>query len=102
MRNELAHMMQLANKDKEIYKLKQDVEEVKTQHAEIVASKDAEIARIGIALREVESALALAQDKLASEELQHSKTVELLMKTQYDYHELCNKSWFDSLVCGFN
>lgn len=102
MRNELAHMMQIANKDKEIYQLKQDAEEVKTQHAELVASKDAEIVRIAAALKEVESALTLAQDKLAYEELQHSKTIELLMQTQYNYHELSNKSWFDSLVSTFN
>jgi len=102
MRNELAHMMQIANKDKEIYQLKQDAEEVKTQLADIVASKDADIARIGAALKEVESALTLAQDKLASEELQHSKTIELLMQTQYNYHELSSKSWFDSLVSTFN
>mmetsp|Transcript_19631 Transcript_19631/g.48856 ORF Transcript_19631/g.48856 Transcript_19631/m.48856 type:complete len:228 (-) Transcript_19631:181-864(-) len=100
MRNELAHMMQIANKDKEIYQLKQDAEEIKTQHEEIVASKDAEIARIGAALQQVESALTLAQDKLVSEEMEHSKTIEVLMQTQYNLHELNNKSWFDQLTNG--
>ena len=101
MRNELAHMMQLANKDKEIYQLQQDAEEVKAQHAEIVASKDAEIAKIGKALKEVESALALAENKLAHESLQHSKTIGILMETQVQLHELTNKSWFEPLASFF-
>lgn len=101
MRNELAHMMQIANKDKKIYQLKQDTEEVKIQHAEIVASKDAEIARIESALKEVETALSLAHNKLASEEAEHTNTIEILMQTQYEYHELSNKSWFQPLIRYF-
>lgn len=101
MRNELAHMMQVANKDKEIYEMKQGAEEIKIQHAEIVASKDTEIARIQNTLGEVDLALHLAQAKLASEEREHSKTIELLMETQYDYHELSNRSWFPTVFCNF-
>ena len=100
MRNELAHMMQIANKDKEIYQLTQQAEEIQKQHAQIVAEKDAEIARIASALQEVESVLAQTQDKLALEELEHSKTIEVLMETQYEYHEISNKSWFESLTCA--
>ena len=94
MRNELAHMMQLANKDKEIYQLKQDFEEMKTQQTELLASKEEEITRLGNALVEVESALLQAQAKLSSEEKEHSKTIEVLMATQYEFHEFKNKSWF--------
>lgn len=101
MRNELAHMMQLANKDKEIYQLQQDAEEVKAQHEAIVASKDAEIATISKALQEVEAALALAENKLGNEVMQHSKTIGILMETQVQLHELTNQSWFQPLASLF-
>jgi hypothetical protein len=94
-------MMQIANKDKEIHELKQDAEQMNVQHAEIVASKDAEISRLEKALAEVESCLSLAQNKLASEEEEHSKTIAVLMETQYEFHELNNKSWFQPL-CIFS
>jgi hypothetical protein len=101
MRNELAHMMQLANKDKEIYELKQCAEEMKVQYAEIVASKDTDIARIQSALGEVELALYLAQSKLASEESEHSNTIARLMQTQHDYYELSNQSWLPTIFRNF-
>jgi len=101
MRNELAHMMQLANKDKEIYELKQCAEEMIVQHAEIVASKDTDIARIQSALGEVELALHFAQIKFASEESEHSKTIALLMQTQHNYYELTNQSWLPTIFRNF-
>merc|ERR1711869_32132 len=97
MRNELAHMMQLANKDREIYQLKQDNENIKVQHEESLALKDAEIAKIKKALEEAESALSQAQDKLAVVNEEHSKIIEALMETQHKYHELKNESWMSPL-----
>jgi len=101
MRNELGHMRQIADKEKEIYQVKQEAEKMKIQHAEIVALKDVEIARIKNVVTEVESALSLVENQWAIEESEHSKTIELLMKTQYEYHELNAKSWFQPLCCYF-
>ena len=102
MRNELARMMQIANKDKEICELKERTEEMVVEHAKILASKDAEISSIDNALKEVEGNLLLVQERLASEEMEHSKTIKVLMQTQYDYHELNGKSWFQPLLCFMN
>jgi len=99
MRNELARIMEIAQKDKEICELKERAEEIQEEYARILASKDAEISRIESSLNAVESNLLLVQQKLASEEMEHSKTIEVLMETQYNYHELSGKSWFEPLFC---
>jgi len=101
MRNELAHMMQIGKKENEIFQLKRDAEEIKIQHAEIVASKDATIAMIESAFTEVKSDLSLAENKLVFEEKEHSKTINLLMQTQCDYHELNAKSWYQPMFSYF-
>lgn len=92
MRNELAHMMEIANKDKDIHRLKHDADEMKLQHDEIIESKDVVITKIRTCLTETELALFHAQNKLSNEKQAHTKTVKLLMKTQHDYHELKNSS----------
>jgi hypothetical protein len=99
MRNQLNHMMQLANKDKEIHQLNQAGEDMKTKYSESLASKDVEIAKIKKVLQEVELALSQAENKLASANQEHSKTIEVLMETQVEYHELKTKSWMSPLLC---
>ncbi|MGK3742346.1 MAG: hypothetical protein ACI90V_009202 [Bacillariaceae sp.] len=101
MRNQLNHMMQLANKDKEIHQLNQAGEDMKTKYSESLASKDNEIAKIKKVLQEVEFALSQAENKLASANEEHSKTIEVLMETQVEYHELelKTKSWMSPLLC---
>lgn len=93
MRNHLNQMMQVANKDKEIHQLKQADEDKKVTYSKLLASKDNEIAKIKKVLEEVESALSQAENKLASADEEHSKTIEVLMETQYEYHELKSRSW---------
>lgn len=97
MRNELTHMMQIANKDKEIWELQEATEELRAIHSKELALKDGEIAEMRKVLAELESALSLAGTKLESAEDEHTKTIEVLMKTQYDYHELKNASWFQPM-----
>ena len=99
MRNQLNHMMQLANKDKEIHQLNQAGEDRKTKYSKSLASKDDEIAKIKKVLQEVEFALSQAENKLASANEEHSKTIEVLMETQVEYHELKTKSWMSPLLC---
>ena len=99
MRNQLNHMMQLANKDKEIHQLNQAGEDRKTKYSKALASKDDEIAKIKKVLQEVEFALSQAENKLASANDEHSKTIEVLMETQVEYHELKTKSWMSPLLC---
>jgi len=66
-----------------------------------LASKDDEIAKIKKVLQEVEFALSQAENKLASANEEHSKTIEVLMETQVEYHELelKTKSWMSPLLC---
>ena len=100
MRNELAHMMQIAKKDKDMHRLEYDAHQTKMEHDAVLDSKDAVITKIRKCLNETELALAQAKSKLSNEKKEHSKTIKLLMKTQYDYHELKNSqnSWsFSSL-----
>ena len=99
MRNQLNHMMRLANKDKEIHQLNQAGEDRKTKYSKSLASKDDEIAKIKKVLQEVEFALSQAENKLASANEEHSKTIEVLMETQVEYHELKTKSWMSPLLC---
>lgn len=101
MRNELAHIMQIANKDKEICELKQAAEDMKLQHTHALESKDDEIAKINKIVVDMGSAVSLEGDKLAFAEEEHSKTIAVLMETQYDYHELKTNSWFKPFVCYF-
>jgi hypothetical protein len=99
MRNQLNHMMQLANKDKEIHQLNQAGEDMKTKYSKSLASKNDEIAKIKKVLQEVEFALSQAENKFASANEEHSKTIEVLMETQVEYHELKTKSWMSPLLC---
>jgi len=98
MRNQLNHMMQVANKDKEIHQLKQADEDSKIKNAKLLASKDNEISEIKKVLEEVESALSQTENKLASADEEHSKTIGVLMETQYEYHELKSRSWMSPLL----
>ena len=64
-----------------------------------LALKEDEIAKIKKVLHEVEFALSQAENKLASANDEHSKTIEVLMETQVEYHELKTKSWMSPLLC---
>ena len=88
MRNQLNHMMQLVQKDKEIDSLKASNKEMKSAHAEEMAKKDAEILQLKEALSAVEAALSLAEGEWTALHKEQSKTIEVLMKTQYELHEL--------------
>jgi hypothetical protein len=88
MRNQLSHMMELAQKDKEINALMASNEEMKFVHAEEMAKKEAEILKLREALSAVEAALSKAEGELTSVHNEQSKTIEVLMKTQYELHEL--------------
>jgi len=99
MRNELAHMMQIAIKDKEIHELKQDADDLKVRNQELVASKDVEIMTMKEALVEAESSLSVVKDKLSTEERENAKIIDVLMETQYEFHELKNKSCFAPFFC---
>lgn len=99
MRNELAHLMQIAEKDKEISGLKQAAADMKVEHIEVLKSKDIKITSIYNVVAELELALSAKGEKLALVEKAHSQAIEALMKTQYDYHELKTNSWFTPLLC---
>mmetsp|Transcript_18825 Transcript_18825/g.52598 ORF Transcript_18825/g.52598 Transcript_18825/m.52598 type:complete len:245 (-) Transcript_18825:237-971(-) len=99
MRNELTHLMQIAEKDREISALKKAAEVMTLRHAQGMESKDNEILRINNVVTELELALSATEEKLDSMEQVHSKTIEALMKAQYDYHQLKTNSWFAPLLC---
>ncbi|OEU19382.1 hypothetical protein FRACYDRAFT_235436 [Fragilariopsis cylindrus CCMP1102] len=67
-----------------------DLDSNKTDHTQnhLVEDFDEEEAR----LKEMENKLASANDE-------HSKTIEVLMETQVEYHELKTKSWMSPLLC---
>eukprot|EP00532_Pseudo-nitzschia_australis_P016555 CAMPEP_0168251182 /NCGR_PEP_ID=MMETSP0141_2-20121125/2933_1 /TAXON_ID=44445 /ORGANISM="Pseudo-nitzschia australis, Strain 10249 10 AB" /LENGTH=236 /DNA_ID=CAMNT_0008187295 /DNA_START=193 /DNA_END=900 /DNA_ORIENTATION=+ len=93
MKNEFAHIMQIATKDKEIYELKQAAEDMTLRHTQALASKDNEINNTNKIVVELESALLLVGNELASTKEDYSKTIDVLMKTQHDFHELKASSW---------
>ena len=105
MRNELAHIMQLAEKDKEIHALQTTNETMQATHESTLSLKDAELAKIQQALTAVESVLAQTQEELVSVNQEHSKTIEVLMKTQYELYELKHSnqgSWMAPVLDFFD
>jgi ABC-type uncharacterized transport system permease subunit len=92
MRNELAHMMQLAEKDEEILSIRQANEQQQHLYNDMLKTKDEEIAKIRSMLESVEAALAQVQGQLESVNKEHSKAIEVLMKTQYELYELKHRS----------
>jgi hypothetical protein len=102
MRNELAHMMQLATRDKEIKQLAMLNEQLKVDHANELAQKDTEIRKIQDALVVVEGALSQAQDDLAHANAEQTRIIEVLMKTQYDLYHLKHQSWITPVLDYFS
>ncbi|KAG7369017.1 hypothetical protein IV203_031760 [Nitzschia inconspicua] len=92
MRNELAHMMQLAEKDEEILTLRETNENLQASHNEIIQAKNDEIAKIREMLASIEAALSDARGELESVNKEHSKVIEVLMKTQCEFYELKHRS----------
>lgn len=104
MRNELAHMMQMAEKDKEIHLLRQANAAMASSHEQEMAMKEVDIAKIREALETVEAALSRAEEKLVTVNEEHSKCIEVLMKTQYDLFELKHSpsSWMTPVLSFFD
>ncbi|KAG7348321.1 hypothetical protein IV203_017026 [Nitzschia inconspicua] len=105
MRNELAHMMQLAEKDEEILTLRETNENLQASHNEIIKAKNDEIAKIREMLASIEAALFDARGELESMNKEHSKVIEVLMKTQYELYELKHRSpssWMSPLWSFFD
>jgi hypothetical protein len=105
MRNELAHMMQLAEKDKEIHALRMSNDNMQAAHDEAMLMKDAQVAKIQKALTTVEAALAQTKEELVSVNKEHSKAIEVLMKTQYELYELKHSnqgSWLAPMLSFFD
>lgn len=102
MRNELNHMMALATKSKEINRLALTNEKLVADHANELALKDSQIAKIQDALALVEKALAQSQDELAHANAEQSRIIEILMKTQYELYELKHQSWFTPVLGYFS
>ena len=92
MRNELEHMRQLAEKDKEIHALQAATESMQATHGQALSTKDAEITLIQQALTAVESALAETKQELAHVNQEQSKAIKILMETQYELYELKHSS----------
>jgi chromosome segregation ATPase len=88
MRNELAHMMQLAEKDKEICNLRKANEDLQVSHDEAMEAKNQEIIKIREMLASVEAALSEVEGKFESANKEHTKIIEVLMKTQHQLYEL--------------
>jgi hypothetical protein len=104
MRNELSHMMQLAEKDREIEALYQSNQFLTSSHEEEMASKNAEIVKIMEALAVVEAALARADVELVSVNKEYSRTIEILMQTQYELYQLkhSSPSWMAPVLSFFD
>jgi hypothetical protein len=94
MRNELAHMMKLAEKDKEIYNLRKTNEDLKLSMEETTERKNQEIAKIQELLESVEAALSETKGMLELTNKEHTKIIKVLMKTQHELYEikLCSPS----------
>jgi hypothetical protein len=102
MRNELNHMMDVATKHKEIVQLTLSNEKLMVDHANELALKDKEIQKLQNALDMVEGALAQTRDDLVRANDEQTRIIEMLMKTQYELHELKHQSWFTPLVGYFS
>jgi hypothetical protein len=92
MRNELAHLMQLAEKDKEICNLRKNKQDLELSHDQAMEEKNQEIVKIRELLASVEAALSKVEEKYESVNKEHTKIIEVLMKTQYELYELKHSS----------
>jgi hypothetical protein len=104
MRNQLNHMMELAERDKEISALQKCNEEMTSIHAEEMARKDFEILNLKEALLAVETALSKAEGELLSLHKEQSSIIQVLMKTQCELHELKSgqSSWYIPFMSFFD
>ena len=106
MRNELEHMRQLGEKDQEILALQASNESMQAAHGQALFMKDAEIALIQQALSGTESALEETKQELAHVNQEHSKTIAVLMQTQYELYELKHSnsqgSWMSPVLEFFD
>jgi hypothetical protein len=105
MRNELTHMMQLAERDKEITSLRKTNEDLQLLHVDEMEAKNQEIVKLREMLTSVEAALLEAEIKFESVNKEHTKVIEILMKTQYELYELkhnCTSSWITPVWSCFD